>query len=167
MLEFITYLEPGSRVLDLGCGSGRDSRYLADHGFDVYGVDISEVAIEKAKRIANSHDISFSVGTAENLPFQDGHFDAVYAGWVLQSVPLHAGASEVTRVLRRNGIAFLAFLLNTKFVENGHDLLYHGSDEILRAYRDFRVLDQRRYVSEELETDKPHIHDAFILVLRK
>ncbi len=154
-------------MLDLGCGSGRDSRFLADRGFDVYGVDISKVAIEKAIRKTNSHDIHFSVEPAEDLPFENGFFDAVYSGWVLQSVSLDEGASEVKRVLKDAGVAFLAFLLNTKFVENGSDLLYHSREEILRAYGDLEIIDQRQYVSDELDIDEPHTHDAFIVVLRK
>ena len=167
MPEFIKYLKPGSRVLDLGCGSGRDSRFLAERGFDAYGVDISKVAIERAISKTNSHDTNFSVESAESLPFENAFFDAVYAGWVLQSVSLDEGASEVKRVFKDGGVAYLAFLLNTKFVENDSELIYHSREEILRAYDDFEILDQRQYVSDELDTDEPHTHDAFILVLRK
>jgi SAM-dependent methyltransferase len=54
--ELVALLESGRlrpradhRALDLGCGSGADSRLLADHGFDVVGVDFSEVAVDKAR----------------------------------------------------------------------------------------------------------------------
>ena len=50
-------------ALDLGCGSGYDSRYLSDLGFNVTGIDISESAIKRAKSIHS--DINFVVGDIE------------------------------------------------------------------------------------------------------
>jgi SAM-dependent methyltransferase len=56
-------LEPG-RALDLGCGAGRNTRYLAQHGWDVTGIDIVGAAIDKAR--------STAVGDAANARFLHG-----------------------------------------------------------------------------------------------
>jgi SAM-dependent methyltransferase len=45
-------LPPGARVLDLGCGEGRDSVFFAERGFDVTGVDIARSGLSKAERLA-------------------------------------------------------------------------------------------------------------------
>lgn len=52
IIRFIEVLniKPPSKVLDLGCGNGRNSRVLLERGFDVYGIDFSPSAIEFAKK---------------------------------------------------------------------------------------------------------------------
>jgi SAM-dependent methyltransferase len=68
-------LPPGARILDLACGKGRHSRYLADRGFDVTGVDISTASISYARQFEHAqlafyqHDM--------RLPFRINYFDAV------------------------------------------------------------------------------------------
>jgi ubiquinone/menaquinone biosynthesis C-methylase UbiE len=166
MQDFTKYLEPGSKVLDLGCGSGRDSFYLAEHGYRVWGIDISRVAIERAKVNLNSYDIDFKVASAEELDFEDNFFDAVYSGWVLQSVPLKKAASEIKRVLKPGGVAYLAFLLNTVFSNNGKRWDFHARGNILSAYKDFELIARREYRSIENDNKEPHSHDALIIVVK-
>ena len=45
--RFEENLKPGSRILDLGCGSGRDSKYFLDKGYDVVSLDASETMCKK------------------------------------------------------------------------------------------------------------------------
>lgn len=166
MHDLTKYLERGCRVLDLGCGSGRDSFFLAENGYRVWGIDISQVAIEKACKNSKSKKIDFRVASAEELDFEDNFFDAVYSGWVLQSVPLQKAASEIKRVLKPGGVAYLAFLLNTVFTENGKRWDFHPRGKILSAYSDFEQITRREYRSIENNTKEPHSHDALIIVLR-
>ena len=63
-------LEPGARVLDLGCGPGRHSLELARRGFEVVGVDISGTFIDVAtKRTSDLPGATFVRADARNLPF--------------------------------------------------------------------------------------------------
>jgi SAM-dependent methyltransferase len=50
-------LPPGARVLDLGCGEGRDSVFFAERGFDVTGVDIARSGLSKAERLASARGV--------------------------------------------------------------------------------------------------------------
>lgn len=68
-------LEPGMRVLDVGCGPGRHAHALGRRGIEVHGVDISERFVEVARRDAPS-GVTFERLDARALPF-DATFDAV------------------------------------------------------------------------------------------
>lgn len=67
---------PGSRMLDIACGEGRYAIQLAQHGFDVTGIDLSEASIEKAK--AHGHDhLHFAVQDMRR-PFRKEYFDYAF-----------------------------------------------------------------------------------------
>ncbi|MBU1355373.1 MAG: GNAT family N-acetyltransferase [Candidatus Edwardsbacteria bacterium] len=73
---------PGSRILDLGCGTGRHSLEMARMGMDVIGVDFITMFIQKAKEraaIQKLHSCSFYIGDVRNLDFDHTRFDVVLA----------------------------------------------------------------------------------------
>ncbi len=69
------HLPPGARILDLACGRGRHARYLADKGFDVTGLDISESSIAYARQFEN-HRLAFYRHDMRQR-FRVNYFDAV------------------------------------------------------------------------------------------
>jgi SAM-dependent methyltransferase len=68
-------LEPGQRVLDIGCGVGAFLRLVADHDAVPYGIDASEALIELARTRLPEADLR--VGEMEHLPYDDDSFDLV------------------------------------------------------------------------------------------
>lgn len=57
-IERVKRLAPGKRALDVACGEGRNSIFLARHGFVTTGLDISDIGIEKAQRLAQDSGLS-------------------------------------------------------------------------------------------------------------
>lgn len=101
-------LEPGSSVLDAGCGIGDDARELAELvGPDgtVVGIDNSETMIGTAReRTVDAPSVSFEVGNVTALDFGDDAFDAARADRVLQHLDDPAAAlAELLRVTRPGG----------------------------------------------------------------
>jgi SAM-dependent methyltransferase len=102
-------LESSSRVLDLGCGIGGPARYLAaTFGCTVTGIDLSHGFIDAATyltaRCALSDRVTFQVGDAVHLPFEDSAFDAVFLQHVAMNVEDRGALyAEVQRVLTRGG----------------------------------------------------------------
>jgi SAM-dependent methyltransferase len=75
-------------VLDAGCGGGRNLIYFLQNGFEVYGVDQSEAAIDAVKQLSTALSpanplSNFSVAGVDNLPFADNTFDLVICSAVL------------------------------------------------------------------------------------
>ncbi|MGV0717234.1 class I SAM-dependent methyltransferase [Mycolicibacterium sp. XJ662] len=98
LVEVAESLKPG-RALDLGCGEGGDALWLAERGWHVVGVDISETALQRAAADAQERGVSDRVTFAQaDLPeqFPDGTFDLVSAQFLHSTLPL-----DRPRIFRR------------------------------------------------------------------
>lgn len=98
----------GLKVLEIGCGLGTDGARFASAGADYTGVDLTEAAIELARRRFELFELkgNFETADAENLQFADASFDVVYSHGVLHHTPDTARAvREIHRVLRPGGRA--------------------------------------------------------------
>ena len=108
-------IRPGTRVLDAGCGSGRNLVYFLREGYEVFGVDMDANAVEYTRRLAASlapalpRD-NFRVEAIEEMTFPDG-----FAGLVLSSAVLHFARDDrhfeamlraTWRVLKPGGMLF-------------------------------------------------------------
>ena len=100
----------GLRVLEIGCGLGTDGVRFAKAGADYTGVDLTDAAIELARKRFELSGLrgELRVSDAENLDFADESFDLVYSHGVLHHTPDIAHAvSEIHRVLKPGGRAIV------------------------------------------------------------
>lgn len=98
----------GLRVLEIGCGLGTDGAQFARAGADYTGVDLTDAAVELARRRFELFDLAgqFRTADAENLDFPSESFDLVYSHGVLHHTPdTEQAVREVHRVLRPEGRA--------------------------------------------------------------
>jgi SAM-dependent methyltransferase len=98
----------GLRVLEIGCGLGTDGAQFARAGADYTGVDLTDAAVELARKCFAVFGLKgdFRTADAEQLDFADESFDLVYSHGVLHHTPDTARAvAEVHRVLRPGGRA--------------------------------------------------------------
>jgi ubiquinone/menaquinone biosynthesis C-methylase UbiE len=99
-------LEPGSRVLDVACGTGGIALRAARAGAEVVGIDISADQLAKASRAAAGEglEIRFDEGDCQDLPYEDGAFDAVASAFGAIFGDDHVRtATELARVCRPGG----------------------------------------------------------------
>lgn len=126
------------RLLEVGSGMGVDSVRLARCGFAVTAVDLTQPAIDLARRLATLRGvpIEFRVGDAENLEFADASFDAVYSFGVLHHTPnIDRAISELHRVLRPGGKAYVMLYRRDSLVNVVHRA-FHLPFESPRHLRD-------------------------------
>lgn len=101
------WVKPG-KALDICCGLGTNTIYLAENRFMVKGIDISDTAIESARRKAGKAgvEVDFQVGNAVRLPYQSEEFDFVFdMGCFHHILPRDRNAylKGVRRVLKQGG----------------------------------------------------------------
>ncbi|XP_041856976.1 putative methyltransferase DDB_G0268948 [Melanotaenia boesemani] len=131
---------PHVLAVDLGCGTGLNTRLLAPHFKQVVGLDVSECQLEEARAVPGYPNITYRKGTAEELPFADGSVDLLAAAsaahWFDQSKFL----AEANRVLKPGGcIALLGFAINNtsfsyKDCGNKLSLIFEEVRQVLKPY---------------------------------
>ena len=120
MSEAVSLAEliPGQRVIDIGCGTGSLFGYLSSYQVQLFGLDISRVAIKKAKqKHPNAHLV---VGAGEKIPFPNSSFDYLFCMGSLEHF-FSAGLAlkEFYRVLKQKGIAILLLPQKGFLLKNG------------------------------------------------
>jgi ubiquinone/menaquinone biosynthesis C-methylase UbiE len=99
-------IQPGTRVLDVACGTGNLAIPAARAGAVVTGIDIAPNLVGQARARARSErvDMQFDEGDVEALPYEDGSFDLVMSMWGAMFAPRpDVVTQELTRVCRSGG----------------------------------------------------------------
>jgi cyclopropane fatty-acyl-phospholipid synthase-like methyltransferase len=130
------------RALDLGCGGGVHTEFLAQEGVTVFGTDLSDAAIEMtSKRLlkAGLTPSGLKKGSVDAIDAPDDFFDVVLCIGVLECVDSYLIGpclSEVVRVLRRDGSALLIFASEQDFRvlgDNPYNLHGFTDEEVYQA----------------------------------
>lgn len=143
-------IAPGMRVLDAGCGVGRNLVYLLREGYEVFGVDGSQEAIEAVRSLAAKlapglDPENFQVSAVEEMPYEDGFADVVISSAVLHfaqdDAQFNGMVQELWRVLRPGGLFFCRLassiggnfqrLVGRRFVLPGGEERYLVDEELL------------------------------------
>ena len=108
------YLRDDATVLDLGCGEGCNAHYLAQKGYQVYGVDIAAEAVEFCRKRFARYNLpgTFEEGTFDHIPFPDDYFAGVICIAALDHVTFKSAQiaiAEIRRVHMPNGVILLTF----------------------------------------------------------
>jgi SAM-dependent methyltransferase len=135
------------KILDAGCGEGRNAVYFLNAGFQIFGFDQEELAIQYLRFVAKSlqpnYDAHrFQVGQLEEIPFHAGAFDAVICSAVLHfargETHFWQMMQELARVLKPGGIlwfrmctGFGGILEQSRDLGDGSYLLPDGSERFV------------------------------------
>jgi tellurite methyltransferase len=111
-------IAPGNRILDVGCGFGRNLVYLLREGYEVYAVDSDRQAIDAVRRLAAKLAPALSADNFRLEPIEEMSFPNGFADFVISSAVLHfardddhfhAMLRETWRVLKPGGLLFCRF----------------------------------------------------------
>jgi len=134
----------GMKILDVGCGTGNFSIKLAEMGFEVIGIDISEDMLAKARKKANEKglNIQFRIMDVYNLDFSDNTFDGVLSMAAFEFIKKPQDAyNEIYRVLKQSG----KILIGTINRESSWGELYLSKqfqDNSIFKYAEFKSINE-------------------------
>ena len=105
---FLSYLPHGGKIVDAGCGFGKWVIYLTRLGYDMVGIDSSEMAVAKLKDFDES--LQVELGDILNINYPDDSFDAYISMGVVEHFENGPAAAlnEAYRVLKPNGLIFVS-----------------------------------------------------------
>ncbi len=120
ILPFLNFPETDNKnILEIGVGLGADHQKLAMSGLKMYGIDLTERAINFTKERLNLFSLNSElfVSDAENLPFENDKFDYIYSWGVIHHSPNTSKAvNEIHRVLKHGGEARIMIYHKHSFV---------------------------------------------------
>jgi 2-polyprenyl-3-methyl-5-hydroxy-6-metoxy-1,4-benzoquinol methylase len=116
-IEFIKSLTPGKKTLDIACGEGRNSVFLAGQNFSVTGLDKSEAGLQKAKKWMERErlKIDFRIANLEEYLFMETFDLIINFNFLLRDLIPRAVAA-----LNPQGVFVIDTLLNSPFVPTTH-----------------------------------------------
>ena len=148
----------GLRVLEIGCGVGTDGLQFARAGATYTGVDLTEAAVELARKNFESAGMpgEFRVSDAEKLDFTDESFDIVYSHGVLHHTPdIAAALREVHRVLKPGGRAIVMLYHRGSYnYRIGIRVLRRAGAGLLRSEGGIKIVN--RLTGEPIESLREH-----------
>lgn len=134
------------RILDAGCGMGRNVHFFLKQGFEVFGADRDPQVVAKIQQLASgfvqgSVSDHFVIAEIDELPFEDSYFDLVISSAVLHFARnlehFEKMLGSMWRVLRKDGYFFcrlasdIGIESSLQFVGNGRYILPDGSERFL------------------------------------
>lgn len=136
-IEFANFPQfKGKKTVEIGVGLGADHQQLAEAGAILSGIDLTERAIGHTKRRFELFGLQSNLQTAdaENLPFDEASFDAVYSWGVIHHSPnTQQAVNEIHRVLKENGLAKI--MIYSKYSIIGYMLWFRYGLLALKPWR--------------------------------
>lgn len=106
--KFINFLPAEAKIIDIGCGSGRDAKIFTENGLSVLGIDFSQNLINIAKN--NAPSAEFQIMDIETMTFTPSLFDGAWAGCALSHISkkiLPSVLQNIHSLLKANGYFYL------------------------------------------------------------
>jgi tellurite methyltransferase len=173
--KIASQLPAGSRILDLGCGEGRNAIYLAGLGFKVTAFDISVAGIGKLLRTAEKKRLTVVASVADMREYEFPHrFDLIICNGCLHLITREESNSVIRRMKEATepgGLNIVGVFTNT--LPEPEDLKgfmvgLFKEGELLDQYKDWEILESRAYqFKDEHPGGLSHEHAANELVARK
>ena len=174
VLEFMPPTQP-LKLLDIGCGEGKDSVFFARCGYDVTAFDISEAGLEKTKRLADKARVHVNTFRANILDYRlSENFDILYSSGVLHYIKPELCSEIMANYkshVNENGLIAMNVFVKKPFIgsppenEAHHSYLWE-SGQLLVNFSDWHTENFQEYLFDCNSSGIPHKHAMNVLFSR-
>jgi SAM-dependent methyltransferase len=196
-VEYLTnqHVEPPRKVVDIGCGKGRNAIYLAALGYEVYGLDYIPFAIDIARQLAEAKNVSdrvhlYRAEIDRPWPFANHFFDIAIDCFSSINVETAEGRSvykqEMYRTLKPGGHAFVTVVSandeieselikyfpreekkSTLWLDNGKFQKDYDEQELREFYREFHIAELKEIKQPAFKLDRKFTATNYWMALIK
>ena len=154
----------GQKIIDVGCGTGRNLKWFYNNDFKIYGTDINTDALEVCKQKYTLQQNNFITASANNMPFDADSFDHILCNAVLHFAKneshFYSMLNELLRILKSKGSLFIRIASNfglenqVELIENGVYKLPDGSTRFLLTAKILAELQKNQSINwlEDVKT---------------
>lgn len=163
------------RVLDIGCGEGKDAVFFARNGYEVTAFDIAQSGLDKAQRLADAYGVQINLVQADLLSFRpDGEYDIVFSSGVLHYIPERLRA-EIFHYYQSHtsvgGVHALNTFIRKPFIPDPPDenapAWPYRSGELAGYYADWRFHRFSEEIFDCTSSGIPHQHCMNTIIAEK
>lgn len=163
------------KLLDIGCGEGKDAVFFARNGYDVTAFDVSDAGIEKTKKLADQTGVHVNVFKADLVDYRlDAHFDVIFSSGVLHYIKPEFREEIIEnykRFTHPNGLHIFNVFVNKPFIapppEKEPNAFKWHSGELLTHYYDWLIQDSAEVVFDCNSSGIPHKHAMTTMIAQK
>ncbi|GMK37227.1 hypothetical protein PCCS19_02800 [Paenibacillus sp. CCS19] len=174
VLQLIPPTKP-LKLLDIGCGEGKDAVFFARNGYEVDAFDVTNAGIEKTRRLADRTGVHVNVFKADLLEFRlDTHYDIIFSSGVLHYMKPEYRADifdNYKRFTNENGMHVFNVFVNKPFIapppEKETNAYPWQSGQLLTYYHDWLIRDSAEIVFDCNSSGIPHQHAMTTMVAQK
>ena len=165
----------GCKVLDIGCGEGKDAVYMAQKGFDVTAFDITKSGIRKAKRLADNMNVHINTFVADINSFElEEKFDIIYSTGTIQYLfeeNKRAFFEKIKSLVNENEIVYFNVFVEKPFLQLPPDWDVEEkmwkSGELFTFLHEWKVLFIDETIFEDHSGGTPHYHCMDTIICQK
>jgi len=163
------------KLLDLGCGEGRNAVYLAKHGFEVVGLDISTVGLEKTKRYAQEVGVHVEIIHADVGTYKlTDTYDVIFSTGTLHYLPLKVRSKffqNYKDCTSPQGINVISVFVTKPFIARApdfeEDAYLYKSGKLFSYYWDWEVICCTEEIFNCMSSGVPHKHAVNRVIARR
>lgn len=167
--------KPGSRLLELGSGEGRDAIYFAGSGFIVDALEISLPGIEKIKKYSTSQGLSINTLHADMIDYElNGCYDVIYSMGALQFLPPVKRAKHFESYKQHTchgGLNAHLVFVEKPFIATAPDWekneFFYRSGDLAAYYHDWQIIASEERIIDCNSGNTPHQHAVSCIITRK
>ena len=157
---------PGMKILDIGCGEGKDAVYMAKRGYTVTAFDLTESGIAKTKRLAEKVGVRVKAYVDDINTFEtDERFDIVYSSGTLQYLfedKIDDFFRKIEKITNPHGLNYFNVFVEKPFLEKAPDWDREESlwktGALLAKYSDWKIHYVDQTIFQCSSGEVPHFH---------